>query len=56
MPGIAIIKLKWFIRKHTIKGMQGGPREKLTYFPVELTLEPPEELTDLLTNRQYSMN
>lgn len=36
--------------------MQGGTREQVTYLPLELTLEPSEEFTDLLTNGQYLMN
>lgn len=52
---IAIIKLKWFIQRHAIEGMQGGTGEQAGYFPLELTLEPPEEFTDFLTNGQYAM-
>lgn len=53
---ISLLKLKWFIQKHAIEGTQGGTQEQVAYFSLELTLDPPEGLMDLLPNGWYPMN
>lgn len=45
----SIKKWKWFIQDGAAGGMQGGPHclpEQIAYFPLGLSLEPPDELPE----------